>query len=367
MLHKSDADIKSTIVSKMALISGRATPRNLQRVAVLQRIIRNERAKTWDQINKIWFDETKAIAKSEPITMQKTMKTVVPTKVEVALPAVSQLATLVTHHPFQGRVLKQWADGIRKKDIQRIHDQITIGITQGESNVAIARRVVGTVGLRGANGVTQITRNDALAITRTAVLSFANRSRQLFFEANKDAFKKERYVATLDNRTTAICRSLDGTVYNVGDGPYPPLHFQCRSIRVAILDKGFVSFRPAKPTTERELVGKFAARNNLGIITKRSGLPYGYKGRYDSFAKTEIRKLTGTVPAKTTYGSWLAKQSKVFQEDVLGVTKARLFRDGHLSLDKYVDRAGNELTLSQLAHKEAQAFKAAGLDPREFY
>jgi hypothetical protein len=72
------------------------------------------------------------------------------------------------------------------------------------------------------------------------------------------------------------------------------------------------------------------------------------------------------VPAATSYQEWLKRQSKEFQEDVLGKTKARLFRDGKLPLDKFVNRLGDELTLAELAGMHSAAFKAAGLDPAAF-
>jgi hypothetical protein len=90
------------------------------------------------------------------------------------------------------------------------------------------------------------------------------------------------------------------------------------------------------------------------------------KGEFDKFSRKRIRELTGQVPATTSYQTWLKSQSKEFQEDVLGKTKAKLFRDGKLQLDKFVTRNGTELTLSQLAKKHADAFRAAGLNPEDF-
>jgi hypothetical protein len=55
-----------------------------------------------------------------------------------------------------------------------------------------------------------------------------------------------------------------------------------------------------------------------------------------------------------------------FQNDTLGITKAKLFREGGLNLDKFVNRNGDELTLAQLAEREAAAFRAAGLDPDKY-
>ncbi len=62
------------------------------------------------------------------------------------------------------------------------------------------------------------------------------------------------------------------------------------------------------------------------------------------------KENVGTVPAMTSYDTWLRKQPTVFQNEVLGIRKARAFRKG-LKLDKFIDRKGNELTLVQLKEK----------------
>ena len=101
-------------------------------------------------------------------------------------------------------------------------------------------------------------------------------------------------------------------------------------------------------------------------MTKRSKLPRGHKGTFDAFKRKEIRKQVGTVPAKQTYSEFFAEQSKAFQDDVLGPTRAKLFRDGNLKLSKFVNRNGDELTLAQLVRRDRQAFIDAGLDPKNF-
>jgi hypothetical protein len=72
------------------------------------------------------------------------------------------------------------------------------------------------------------------------------------------------------------------------------------------------------------------------------------------------------VPAKTTYQQWLRTQPVAFQNEVLGVKKARLYRQGGLTLDKFVTPQGREYTLTELARRERDAFTAAGLDPEDF-
>ena len=90
-----------------------------------------------------------------------------------------------------------------------------------------------------------------------------------------------------------ICRSRDGKVYAVGDGPQPPAHPRCRSTRVGI--------DPDYPP-----------------------------------------------PRKRTYDQWLRDQSEDVQDEILGEAKADLFRDG-LTLDRFFDeRRGREYTVAEL-------------------
>jgi hypothetical protein len=183
---------------------------------------------------------------------------------------------------------------------------------------------------------------------------------------NADLFTEEQFVATLDARTTPVCRANDGQRFPLGKGPRPPLHFGCRSLRVPVLDGELLGQRPSKPVTERLLLREFAKERGIDAPSTRDGLPHGSKGAFDDFSRRRVRELTGTVPAKTTYQAWLKGQSTAFQDDVLGKTKARLFRDGGLTLDKFVNRAGDELTIRDLARRHKEAFKAAGLDPEGF-
>ena len=294
------------------------------------------------------------------------LKASMPVQLETQLPATALLTSIVTQRPFEGRTLRQWARSIANTDLRRIEDQIRIGLTQGESSQAIARRVVGSARLRGRDGVTQLTRRNAEAITRTAITAITNQAKREFYKANPGIIDAEVYTAVLDNRTTPICRSLDGEIFPVGEGPIPPLHFNCRSTRVGVVDGEVIGRRPAKAVTERQLVREFTAQEGIQRVGNRASLPRGTKGAFDTFARRRIRELTGTVPAKVSYQVWLGRQSAAFQDDVLGKARGRLFRRGGLTLDRFVNRAGDEIPLSELARRDRDAFVKAGLDPEEF-
>lgn len=366
LLNDSEQDLAEKIRDRLRNTNGLTTSEDFDKLNTLLRIIKNLRAKSWEQIDETWAEELTAISKAEPETLSKILITTSPVIVETILPAPRLLAAIVESNPFEGRTLKQWAASVQEEDLRRIHSAIRLGMVAGEPSDAIARRVVGTARLKGVDGMTEITRRNATAITRTAVNFIANESRTEFFKQNSDLFDEEQFVATLDSRTTPICRANDGKKFPIGTGPRPPLHFNCRSLRVPVIGGDALGNRPAKPVTEKMLLREFAQQQGIPTPTKRSGLPKGTKTKYDNFARKRIRELTGQVPAVTDYQNWLMKQSKDFQDDILGKTKAMLFRGGGLKLDKFVNESGREFTLSELASKHADAFRAAGLDPSAF-
>ena len=361
LLDRTEADMASQIKRRLAGVKGLNTPASVRRLQRLEKSLQATRLKAWSQVNKTWVKRLTEITRAEPATVDDIFKTVSPVEVNTTLPPVSKLDNLIRTRPFEGKVLKEWSQSIQRADISRITDQVRIGLVQGESSAAIARRVVGTVKLAGRDGVTEITRRQANALTRTAVSSFSNQARAAYSEANKQYFKEEVYVATLDHRTTTICGSLDGKRFPVGEGPIPPVHMQCRSLRSPVINGEVLGQRPARPHTERQLLREYTTKNGLKGTTSRGDLPRGHRGAFDKYSRGRIRELTGRVPAKVTYEEWLKRQSAEFQDSVLGKTKGELFRKGGLSLDKFVDSKGGAKTLSELRSLEKDAFKKAGL------
>lgn len=366
ILDASEDSLAALIRERLRNGTGLNSPSDVRRMETLLEAIDKLRENAWDEASKILEGELSDLAVAEPVALRGITVTVSPVVLETVLPAPRLLRAIATSRPFEGRVMREWAQHMEAEDLRRIHSAVQLGMVAGESSDAIARRVVGTGTLKGTDGVTEMTRRQVTAVTRTAVQHVANSARAEFLQENADVMLAELYVATLDSRTTPVCRANDGKQFPVGSGPRPPLHWQCRSLRVAVLDGEMLGNRPAKASTEKQLLREFAEERGIGPVSKRDDLPRGTKGAYDAFSRKRIRELTGRVPASTSYQQWLKRQSKEFQEDTLGVAKAKLFRDGNLTLDKFVAADGTELTLAQLAVKEAQAFRAAGLNPQDF-
>lgn len=366
LLDKSEEGIADLIRRRLAAGTGLNSPTDVRRLQALLDAIDKLRQEVWADATSWLEDQMVDLAYQEPIALANMISTVAPVVVSTTLPAPALLKAIALSRPFEGRLLRDWASTLEAEDLRRIHAAIQLGMVAGETTDAITRRVIGTTQLFGSDGVTELTRRQVQAITRTAVQHVANSARDETMRLNADVLLAEQFVATLDSRTTPVCRANDGKQFPVGSGPRPPLHIACRSLRVGVMDGEMLGERPAKASTTKQLLREFTDARKLPRVTSRDDLPRGTKGLYDTFARKRIRELTGRVPAVTSYQVWLQQQSRQFQEDTLGVTKAKLFRDGGLTLDKFVAADGTELTLAQLAVKQAEAFRAAGLDPSDF-
>lgn len=367
LLDRTEQDIAMRIRDKLRNSDGLNTPVEVRRMQALIETVKAIRSGAWTDANAFLFDEMQKLSYQEPIFAAGLMALAAPVVIETVMPPARQLKAIVSSKPFEGRLLKDWAANMEAEDIRRIQSSIQLGMVAGEDSETIARRVLGTGRLNGTDGATEMTRRQVTAITRTAVQHIANSARNDLMQDNSDILTAEIFVATLDSKTTAICRALDGKQFEIGKGPQPPLHFACRSLRIAAFDDDQLGQRPAKSSTRLQILREFSDDEDFeDVIMSREDLPHGTKGRFDDFERQRIRELTGTVPAVTSYNVWLRTQTADFQNEIMGVTKAKLFRSGALSLDKYVAANGTELTLAQLSAKYADAFKAAGLDPNEF-
>lgn len=366
IVNSSEDELARLIRDKLRDMKGLTKPVEWERLQALQNTLAAIRKDSWQEASKFITEELTQLSYQEPVHLDEILRTVLPVAMNTVMPSARFLRQIALSRPFEGRVLKDWASSMAADDIRRIHSAIQAGMVAGESMETIARRVVGTGTMNGADGITEITRRQIQTITRTAVQHIANGARDAWFAENTDILAEEQFVATLDSRTSPQCRALDGQTFPVGKGPRPPLHFGCRSLRIASINGTLAGDRPAKPATEKMLVKEYAEKNNLGDIASRDDLPRGTKGSYDKWARSRMRELVGPVPASSTYQTWLQNQPTAFQDEVLGKTKGKLFRDGGLKLDKFVHRNGDELTLSELAQKHAEAFRAAGLDPAKY-
>lgn len=362
LLDKVEAQIADEIRKAAARGAAVDTSRGLRELQFLEDAIRSIREGAYQAAFGNVNDSVLDLVRHEAEFSANNLDVNSPVQLDVVLPSVTTLETLVKAGTVEGHTLSDWFERVQADDTRRIVDGVRIGMTRGSSIDDIIRSVIGTTAADGGDGITNLSRRYISSLVRTAVNSFSNQAREITMEANSDLVGFEVYTATLDSRTTLICQSLDGKVYPVGEGKFPPQHFGCRSIRVAMLSQDLAGTRPMNPTTERQLVREYNDLNGTSALT-RDDLPRGTKGDFDAYAQKRVRELIGTVPASTNYQDFLTRQSASYQDEVLGVAKGKLFRSGGLSLSKFVHRDGSELTLAELAQSNRDAFTKAGLDP----
>ena len=225
------------------------------------------------------------------------------------MPSLRQIQAVLTKNPMkliggketQSLTIDQAVKQFSKKKSREIAQLVRDGATVGRTSQEVARDINQLITTR--------TRQQAESLVRTATNHMGGQARSATFAANDDVIVGEEYTATLDGRTTVSCASLDGKVYPIGEGPQPPIHWACRSVRVPVVNPDY----------------------NVGADVTG-----------------ERASIDGPVSAQTTYGGWLKRQGADVQDEVLGMERAKLFRGGKLSIGKFTDDTGKIYSLEEL-------------------
>lgn len=221
------------------------------------------------------------------------------------IPTTGQVVAAVNSRPFQGRFLREWLADAEAGAARRVRDTIRQGFVEGRGVSDMVRTIRGTRANGYRDGILEINRRGAEALVRTAITHTSAAASKATYEAM--GVEEATYVAVLDSRTTIICAGLNGKTFPLAKFPWPPRHVNCRS--------------------------------------------------------TVVPQVPGLEPVEPqSFDAWLRRQPVEVQDDVLGVTRARLWRAGEIELDRFTDSAGNVLTLEELQRRDAGAFERLGLD-----
>ena len=225
-----------------------------------------------------------------------------------------------------GRNLNNSFRQLSEASAERFRMIVQNGMLTGENMRDMVERLRGDLRFNDSSDIfrtlakggelTTLSDSQIRTLIRTAVTQMSTIVDNQVYLNNQDLISSYRYSATLDLRTTAICRSLDGRVFKFGEGPEPPQHFGCRSRIIMI--------------TRSEAEGDIKDRGRRASID-------------------------GLVPADQKYGSWLANLTKQQQNEALGGEgKGDVFRNllkkepGDVAIAKFVNSDGSELTLKDL-------------------
>lgn len=315
-LNRFDADLRIRVnqelnkLDKDILAQLRGNPSNWNRTEFNEKL-KNVRKVINDYYNEILAmtsEDMAGISESEAIFLQSTINELADTALIPEIPSKEQLSKLSASSVIQGALLASWWIKQAADTYFRISTQARIAYGSGEKD--ISDRVSDQL---------KVSKRNAESVVRTAVRTVASNTREKLYAINSSIFKGKLYVAVLDNRTSIQCIAYDGSTYDMDNKPIGkkslpyrelPAHFNCRSIYVPIL-------KSAK---------------EIGFDIPRS----------------TRSSMDGQVPEETTFKDFLEKKGEAFQDEVLGKGKAKLWRDGKITLQQLLDQSGNPIPLSEL-------------------
>lgn len=217
-----------------------------------------------------------------------------------------------------GISLDELTKSFSKTESERIIRAIRLAHSESLDNAKLIQMIRGSRANRYQDGILRTTTRNAHAIARTGTAIVASEAKQAFINDNKDIIKGIKVIATLDSRTSPICRHLDHQFMPTHKAKYPPYHFNCRS--------------------------------SFEII-------------YDGYESPKNRASESGVTENVSYYEWLKKQTPDYQDEVLGKAKGKLFRDGGMSAEKFkslqLDKNFTPLTLEQMRQIEPLGFDRA--------
>lgn len=276
----------------------------------------------YSQIDSDVQADIDGVAKLEVKEAANALKETVFVNLEVNTPTKAVIDRL-SNPLVQGGPMSGWWNRQRDTLKFKFGNEVRQGILLGETNQQIIQRIVGKGDIPG---IMRIARNDAAALVHTSVHQVANDARQAVYDQNDDVIKSYVWFTALDSHVCAQCMGRSGLKWrnNADKTPInhsvpfqiPPIHYNDRCVLL-----------PETLTFEE-----------LGIDSPE--IPAGT--RASSF---------GQVDANITFDQYLSKLPKTTQDDMLGVGRAQLWRDGKISLSQLLDGRGRELTLAQLEEK----------------
>ena len=270
------------------------------------------------EINKAVTEAAQAAADIEESLFRRNL----PAGLDITTPNPGVVQKAATLKPFNGEILSAWTEGVKQSDLNRTWRAIQDGIVMGETTPALISRLNGSV--------REVSKRGMEALVRTSINHATNQGRQALWEQNADIVGSIKWVATLDGRTSPICRHRDGKV-----GPVSPAQVDWQvPMGYAQLEPAFAR-PPAHPNCRSTTVAVTKSWKELGFDVDE--LPPGTRASMD-----------GQVPADLTYYEWLRRQSDDVQRDILGPSRFDLWKSGKVTPDKFMNDKGKYLTVTDL-------------------
>ena len=236
--------------------------------------------------------------------------------------------------PLGGGTLTTWVDRSFDAAVTAgMREELNTGVLQGEGYPKLIKRF--------QDGFQQLSRREAVTLTRTYVQTANVAASQAVYAANRDIVQKWRWCATMENGysksghgTCLVCAALDGQEFKLNDGPEIPRHPNCRCVALPVM----VFWR------------------DLGIpLDEMEDAVRPYTIRPDQAVDTGGKRTIQEVGFHHgDYASWFAKQSEKHQLEALGPKRFELYKAGKIEFKDLIDKQGNLRNLDNLIEKKGK-------------
>jgi SPP1 gp7 family putative phage head morphogenesis protein len=354
--------LESSLVADLAKIDPTGTERQTYRQMRLTALLKQTREtirSSYSEVNSSLRKELGELAKVEAEFALTSINAAVGVDIATVAVNAETLRVLVRDANILGAPAKDWWTRQATSLQRRFADQMRQGMLRGETLSELVQRVRGKRTDGFTSGIMQAGRRDAEALVRTSTLAVSNAANLAAYRNNPDVLRGIRQVSVLDSRTTPVCISYSGKMWDLEGRPIghnlpfnsgPPRHWACRSVLSPITRSwSELSRRDAIPTGGRP--------TSISRFFEQRLAEKGFDDAEIASIKANTRaSMDGQIPAETTFQQFLKqkeKDSPGFAAKMLGVGKAKLWEQGKLSLEELVNFKGDPLTLEQLREKLA--------------
>ncbi len=292
--------VRRDLAAKIAAMrSGGASELTVKQQERLLKSARRLQREVSEQVLGVIREDIKATTKDQAEWVAGSLDGATASSTIVKQISLNRAIAAVEGKYLRGKHVEEWLSDMPKAQLKRLEQALRISLTENESIGATVSRI---------RDVTNMSKRGARTFVRTVNTHIASAVNEATYQENSDLVSRYEWRAVLDNRTTKVCISRDGKIYEVGKGPMPPAHPGCRSTTFAILED------------------------------------------YDP-------------PPRETYEEWLQRQGTEAQNEILGPARGRLFRSGRYPVSSFVDVRGKTLTLDELKPKKKASKPAKPKEP----
>ena len=265
--------------------------------------------------------EHEAIAEAYPDSKDDLIIIGLAALTALSLKAITEIPLMLDGD--KGRLLSSLLDDFTIAESELIANRVRAGVFEGKPIGDIVKEIRGTAQGNYKDGLIETSRRHADALTRTGIQQAESLGRDEFAKRNNGVFDGVQFLAIIDSRTSRLCRSIDRMIVPITDPRRPPFHVNCRTTFIYVVKDRYVDGQP------------------------------------------KDRPIKNGDTKNMQYYDWLAQQPASYQDEILGKTRGKLFRDGGLTTKQFselnINKNFEPLTLDEMRKLRPKAFEKAGL------